>query len=404
MNSKKAVKYAINKASKIINESYEKYQMPVSVQTNATPTAVTMEMVAEMNGLNEKDVLVVANYDTAVLLVALKVMYAKQKLGNDYNFKSLTLLTDIVEIDPRFEDKFEVVLANLNEPAKIDMMGKKFDVVIGNPPYQSTSDGSNRKKAWVEFSEMAMELAPVVAFVTPQAWQGTVKKYFKAIGESIKSKLIAWEDANKHFKYVGEDIGYWITDANADPIEFVKEEPFVDLFNKVCRTEDMPKWHYRDFQLPWVGNKLKNQHVDLTKEPTDTHTEPVFHTSKQIRYAEAKDVKYTGLKVIVNNSGGYHDENDLDRYNWIEGEDKFVGQGMWGIKINTVEEGEAVLSWIRCKLYRVLVKEMKAGGGFNNQFVELQHLGTDRIWTDADVYEHFNLTEEEISLVEGYDL
>ena len=404
MNKKEAAKHYTKGAAKKIRESYEKYQAPISVQTNATPADLVMEMVEKLNGLDGKDVLVVANYDVAVLIAFLKNMNSLQKLGNGYNFKSLTLLTDIVEIDPRFEDKFEVVLANLNEPAKIDMMGKKFDVVIGNPPYQSTTDGSNRKKAWVQFSELAMELAPVVAFVTPQAWQGTVKKYFKSIGDSIKSKLVVWEDANDHFKYVGEDIGYWITDANAEPIEFVKEEPYVDLFNKVRRTEDMPKWHYRDFQLPWVGNKMKNQHVDLTKEPTDTHTEPVFHTSKQVRFAEVKDVKYTGLKVMVNNSGGYHDDNDLDRYNWIENADKFVGQGMWGIKINTEEEGEAILSWIRCKLYRVLVKEMKAGGGFNNQFVELQHLGTDRIWTDADVYEHFNLTEEEIALVEDYSL
>ena len=60
---------------------------------------------------------------------------------------------------------------------------------------------------------------------------------------------------------------------------------------------------------------------------------------------------------------------------------------------------ENVLSWVRSKLYRVVVAKMKTGG-FNNPFVELEHLGVNKNWSDTEIYQHFNLTAEEISYVE----
>jgi hypothetical protein len=206
MNKKDAAKLYTKDAARKINESYEKYQVPVSAQTNATPADLVMEMVEKLNGLDGKDVLVVANYDVAVLIAFLKNMNGLQKLGNDYNFKSLTLLTDIVETDPRFKDKFEVVLANLNEPAKIDMMGKKFDVVIGNPPYNDSDttreEGSHRKQSRnlaKEFLHFALDVSKdIVSIIAPtsRTYTAGVKRDF------IKSGLYDVSDVTDYFPEV----------------------------------------------------------------------------------------------------------------------------------------------------------------------------------------------------------
>jgi site-specific DNA-methyltransferase (adenine-specific) len=77
-----------------------------------------------------------------------------------------------------------------------------------------------------------------------------------------------------------------------------------------------------------------------------------------------------------------------------------VGLGAWGIKVRSEQEGENVLTWVRSKLYRVVVQQMKTGG-FNNPFIELENLGAARAWTDEDLYKHFGLFQEEIDYIEN---
>jgi hypothetical protein len=76
-----------------------------------------------------------------------------------------------------------------------------------------------------------------------------------------------------------------------------------------------------------------------------------------------------------------------------------VGLGAWGIKVDTEQQGKNVLTWVRSKLYRVVVQQMKTGG-FNNPFIELENLGNAKDWTDEEIYQYFKLTQEEIDYIE----
>jgi hypothetical protein len=273
---------------------------------------------------------------------------------------------------------------------KTDM---KFDVVIGNPPYQSTEDGSKRKKMWVQFAEKSIKMADIVAFVTPTAWQKENAKYFNEIADLIKPNLVAYGDANQYFS-VGEDIGYWIVvESTSAPIQIVDNNPCSPIYKKMLRKG--ARWHYRDFQQP---------HSDIDKEvfpssPQGQFTVPIFWTAKQVRYCRPIDVKYSGWKVIVNNSGHFYSSTDPDKYSRVDNS-MTVGLGAWGIKVNSEQEGKNVLTWVRSKLYRVVVEKMKTGG-FNNPFIELESLGAATQWSDASLYAHFGLTQEEIDYVEA---
>ena len=272
----------------------------------------------------------------------------------------------------------------------------KFDIVVGNPPFQSTEDGSKRKKMWVQFAEKAMELADVVAFVTPTAWQKENSKYFKDIAEQIEQNLVAYKDANDHFT-VGEDIGYWIVDKNSSNIvSVINNNPCFPIYNKMLKVNKDDKWHYRDFQQPHaLENKKK---LLFTATPTKDFNVPIYWTAKQVRYCRQKDVKYTGWKVIVNNSGHFYDATNLDKYSRVDNS-MTVGLGAWGIKVENEQEGNNVLTWVRSKLYRVVVTKIKTGG-FNNPFIELQSLGVKKAWTDEEIYKYFNLTDDEIKYIE----
>jgi len=262
----------------------------------------------------------------------------------------------------------------------------KFDVVIGNPPYQSTEDGSKRKKMWVLFAQFAFKNARYIALVTPDGWK-IGSKYFAPVKASIIEHWIAEGDANAHFPHVGESIGWWIVDMQTEnPMPEPEMPELYKLFARISEKK-VGNWHYRDFQTP----------EELKMLPDSIYSYPIYWTAKQTRYAKPALVK-KGWKVIVNNSGGYHDISNPDRYS-IVCNDRGVGLGAWGIIVGSRQEGECVLSWVRSKLYRALVATKT--GGFNNPFVELPHLGVSKLWTDEELYAHFNLTPEEIACVEA---
>lgn len=259
--------------------------------------------------------------------------------------------------------------------------GMQFDVVIGNPPYQSTEDGSKRKKAWVLFSKKAIDLSlRFVAFVTPQTWK-LGSKYFISIKKEIVSRWIAEGDANKYFIGVGEDIGWWITDNEAQTGLPEPELPLPhQIFAKVS-AHKQTDWHYRDFQVPQPLSKIESNEFSY----------PTYWTANQIRWAKPEEVRYKGWKVIINNSGAYV---------WEVTKTKAVGLGAWGVKASSEEEAQNLSSWLGSNLYKVITLQTKTGG-FNNPVVELPYLGVDHNWTDEELYAHFNLTQEEIEYIEA---
>lgn len=267
---------------------------------------------------------------------------------------------------------------------------KKFVAFVGNPPYQSTVDGSKRKKPWVQIASQSIENADYVAFVTPCAWQHKRNKYFAAIGSRIKDKLVTYQDANEHFD-VGENIGYWIIDNTlTTPLEIVIEtNPFVKIYEKMLKNKGVT-WHYRDFQ-----------NGELLSDTNDNEfTYPVYWTASQIKFARPADVKYFGPKVLINNSGKFFDKDNPEKYCRYD-EKHSVGLGAWGIRVNNKTEGANVLSWVQSKLFIAIIDTIKSGG-FNNPFIELRSLGKDKLWNDIEIYDHFDLSEFERETINNY--
>ncbi len=198
-----------------IIKRYNEYQKDVSIQNVFTPAKLVHDILKRVGSLEGKDVLIVANYDIAFRVALLKAVnnapaYAADST-NEYNYKSLTFLTDVVDLNPKDETKFEVVLANLNEPAKIDMMGKKFDVVIGNPPYNTGNDhrdGGSQLLA-KDFVHLMIKLSKrCVAAITPYS-NRTFNEKTKAfyISEGLYNVKIC-----KSFPKVSQNIGVFFFD------------------------------------------------------------------------------------------------------------------------------------------------------------------------------------------------
>ena len=325
MNKKDAAKQFVKKNALKVYKSYEQYQVPVSVQTNATPIELVMEIVEKLNGLDGKDVLVVANYDVAVNIALYKHINTLQNLGNEYNFKSLTLLTDVAEHDPVLGSKFEVVLANLNEPAKIDMMGKKFDVVIGNPPYQISHGGSAGSPIWHKFVVLADSLlneGGYISFVHPDGWRAG-KTTFDCVSKMFKDRYnLEWlrlGDYARGRSYFGQSVGTTADVYVAKKTSERKLTKLVDVNDEEMEIDLSEAYFIPDCNIEEVSKFLAG--------PDDDKIEQLggeYGTMKPfVKYAARKgDVvtdnhKYPVVWSITKGGGvnlAYSDRNDLGHY------------------------------------------------------------------------------------------
>lgn len=171
-----------------ISNEYVRVQKDNSIQSVATPFSLVDEILERIGDLEGKDVLIIANYDVAKYIAWLRVFFFAKRNSQRFNYKSLTLLTD-VEVEGKH---FDVVVDNLNEVDKIDMMGKKFDVVIGNPPYNgdsSESKSTNSKDLYKEFYDLSMEVLEdtgTVCLVIPFEWASNRSAFKKKVFNSGK--------------------------------------------------------------------------------------------------------------------------------------------------------------------------------------------------------------------------
>lgn len=90
----------------------------------------------------------------------------------------------------------------------------KFDVIIGNPPYQDDSNAAKNNKLWIKFIHKSLGLLQdngFLVFVTPRSFVGRTQQPAKIRDLLSKeySLLKVNLDANSHFK-IGVDICHWL--------------------------------------------------------------------------------------------------------------------------------------------------------------------------------------------------
>lgn len=275
-----------------------------------------------------------------------------------------------------------------------DSKGMKFDLVMGNPPYQA-NDGSKRKKMWVKFAEKSISLCNDKGYammISPNAWKRG-SDYYTELRQLLVTGLLSIGDANQYFDGIGEDIGFWIFQKNTNQTILKLETDISEkIFDKMKRGND-EIWYYRDFDQAKQCEKYT-----LTDHKSDVFSIPVYWTASQELYAKPNELKYFGWKVIVNVSGKYPSSIEDKKYIRIDNTHA-VGLGAIAVMVTDYEEGVNVASWLTSKLYRFVVNAMKTSG-FNSSLFKIKGVDKKRTWTDQELYAHFGLTQEEIDYIE----
>lgn len=289
----------------------------------------------------------------------------------------------------------------------------KFDVVVGNPPYQNSAAAAGRKTAtkplWEKFMVLGHDISiRFVAFITPSTWlsQGTRTNKFMSGSNLSYCKLYS----KSPFKGVMTTVTWWLTDKNNTSSTFLLEDdnqlhmntdiqttfiptssehfgPMFSVFNKFFAEKD---------KLNVVTTmKFHNEKRYLFGDHDQYYCYPVFHTNTQTKYTNVFDDELMNKhKVILSKTGS-------TRHAFVDFSSSTTNLG---ISILTDNEQQSVnlLNLIQSKLYRFVLENSRHSSTISTPtFKNLPAVDLERSWTDEELYKHFNLTQEEIDLIES---
>jgi len=333
----------------------------------------------------------------------------------------------------------------------------KFDVIIGNPPYQLNvgNEGANSSKSkaiYHLFVDKAMELKPkYISMIIPSRWMngnpdGISPQWSVNMINSNKLKVIHdFDNADDLFKDVGISGGanYFLWDKVHDgkcEYTYYKDNNKSTLLRNlnsfdsgiVIRDSNIISILEKIIKKESIYFKNNDKNFSNLVSPKDFFNNGDLFTSKWRGYSRNKDslnnVKYYVSKSTNGVDYGWVKEKDVARnkktlpFNKVYipaahgGQEQIIGKPIYGepnsissqtyliVGYNhnlTKKECLNIMTYMKTKLFRFLVKIKKNtqnGARGVYQFVPLQDWS--KPWTDEELYKKYKLTQEEIDYIE----
>ena len=294
-----------------------------------------------------------------------------------------------------------------------DFKNMKFDVIIGNPPYQRPT--AKRFKLWPEFLSQALSMSKnYVCFVTPDVFVSGRNKLAKQVRMLINPYFLEYVnmDANKYFT-VGESIcSYQISKNDKNKTSFIfngetEEHLFQDtpivLDKELLKVYNiLDKVQSSNFEriklIRAIGSKFLHRD-DFSEEPKEGYSTVGIASHSKTVYSSTEFLEFKGPKIIFNNSGYYYKPNNPKYLR--KGNSEIALGNAYQLNFETMTEVDNAFSFFTTKLIRYCVDKDKTSGFNEPSLKKLPYVDFSKKWNDSEVYQLFNLTQEEIALIES---
>ena len=302
----------------------------------------------------------------------------------------------------------------------------KFDVVVGNPPYQESKEHGKKVTGngalWVKFTLKAIELCKDkghVAFIIPDSWtaptydlMGSRKSIFNDYFKKYNLTHINF-NVKKHFPGVGTDPSAFVLkkDSNYATTNVVtpNEKFDINIANTSFITRDV-----NSVALS-IHEKILNQNENdrlckmrWTKSVTSIKTENEknkeyyypfvdHHAGKPLRWANTLDPDALKRKILIPYVGKYQciidDKGELG-----------ARESVSVLFLNDNETYESANSFFNSKLVTYIMNTNRWTQYVLSQIINYIPINDyTKVWTDNELYNYFNLTQNEIDYIEKYN-
>jgi len=270
----------------------------------------------------------------------------------------------------------------------------RFDVVVGNPPYQDGNKEGGQNKIYNLFCKKALELGSVVAMVTPTSVCEKSKRFSLLGLQGLKRVDFT---ANNHFN-VGIKICSWIVDKSYDgDIEVVYDDstitvpkgefiydtvdPIIDVYKRVMDLcQDTKKANNRMF-------KRNNHGPAFSPTESEQHCYPIYCNNRgneYFVYTKRQPVFHNEQKLIISNTKALKEEN-------IIVDDRDYGPSYFAYPVTTDAEVENIKSFVLSEYFVALAQEFRRiRGGQNTVLIDYcPTFDVHRLWTNEEVKNFF---------------
>jgi hypothetical protein len=324
-----------------------------------------------------------------------------------------------------------------------EMEDMKFDVIVGNPPYQVEDGGHNASATPIyhRFVEKAIDLDPrYVLMITPSRWfmggKGLEKYRARMLADRRMRALVDYPKLYDGFPGVKirGGVSYFLWDREHDgpcavqtvwdgepigpPVErhldaydvLVRRNEAVGILEKVraYRVEGEPE---KTLDARVSSQKPFGLRTFFHGEETDEGMEEpiLLHGSKKKTWIERKAIPQNeewidDWKVLMSGVQGTSaavERQFLGRPIVAGPKEACTETYVVAGRFSTEAEAERYATYLRTRFARFLVSLRKATQhAARDVYAFIPDVPLDREWTDADLYERYGFSEEEIEFVE----
>lgn len=317
--------------------------------------------------------------------------------------------------------------------AKVDM---KFDNIVGNPPYQNShdkDDDAKRKvgnKLWYQFifkSDALVKPDGHIAMVSPTQWlSGGVQMRKGSLGVlkdifSVKQLKVAKvaDITEKFFPKIGINIGYFVyqNKPNTAPSKFILKDDTIDIDLKgVEFLTPEPTQHSisivkkvllaknEKFESYYFNSQCKPDTYKETEDKTDVNTHlhwimgsDVTGNLVQRYFPKELNARVNYKKVLFPMSTRYWQPYLAEASVNVAS----LGQAL-KVDENTTQQGFESVFYSKLFKYICFNLQIAQNGFMKTVLVKaLPKLDMSKVWTDSELYKHFDLNEKEIEYIEN---
>ena len=292
---------------------------------------------------------------------------------------------------------------------------EKFDIVIGNPPYNEELKSSGATALYNKFVEYYIEKSDLLCFVIPSRWFSGGKGLDSFRKNMLERNDIVYikhfEDASKIFGNsvsIEGGVNYFLKDTNHNEdcmyngsiTKLNKYDVFVDgkyhnIIDKLVNFNSLiTLYKSQDYHKIQTNDKrFKN---DKTKETIKCYVSQQKGFEKYIDKTEIK-TNISKYKIITPDGNG---GNKCFGNTFIGNPNEVHCKTYISFEIDTENEAKSLLSYMKCRLPNFMLslrKNSQHTCSSTCKWIPLPPLNKE--WTDEEVYKHFNLLEEDIKLI-----
>ncbi len=333
----------------------------------------------------------------------------------EYNKKNCLIIKQIFNINNEFK-------LNLYQGDSLELDIQKefginrFDIIIGNPPYNEELKSTGGKALYNKFVEYYIEKCDLLSFVIPSRWfsggKGLNNFRKNMLNRTDIVYIKHYDDASTIFGKLVEikgGVNYFLKDIhhngdckfNDSITKLNKYDVFVDgkfhpFIDKIIKFKSITKYYISQdyYKIQTNDSRLKDK---ATKNTIKCYVSKQKGFEKYIEKSEiTKDI--TKWKVIIVRASSAN--NDCFANIFIGQPNEVHSKSYISFNVNSKNEAESLLSYMRCRLPNFMLYLRKNSQDICKstcEWIPLPPLNKE--WTDQEVYQHFELSEADIKLI-----